>query len=83
MSADKADKQEHSGGAAEGAGDAPCAAGQACCTSGCADLATDFNNCGLCQAMCTNQADNCAAGICACGSGMACDKARVCTGGSC
>jgi len=69
--------------AAEGVGDAPCAAGQACCNSGCADLATDFDNCGLCQAQCTAQADSCAAGLCRCGSGPACDKAVMCSGGSC
>jgi hypothetical protein len=69
--------------AAEGAGDAPCPAGQDCCASGCADLTSDFNNCGLCQAQCTNQADSCTAGLCACGAGPACDKAVMCTGGSC
>ena len=67
----------------EGAGDAPCAAGQACCSSGCADLQTDFDNCGLCEAMCTNQSDRCTAGLCQCGSGPACDKAVMCTAGAC
>jgi len=67
----------------EGAGDAPCAAGRACCSSGCADLQTDFNNCGLCQSQCTAQADHCSAGLCGCGSGPPCDKAVMCSGGSC
>ncbi len=67
----------------EGAGDAPCAAGMACCASGCADLQTDFNNCGLCNAGCTNQADNCTAGLCHCGSGPACNKAVMCVSGGC
>jgi hypothetical protein len=67
----------------EGAGDAPCAVGQACCSSGCADLQSDFANCGLCNAGCTNQADHCSAGLCMCGSGPACDKAVMCSGGSC
>lgn len=69
--------------AAEGAGDAPCPAGQDCCAGGCADLDTDFDNCGLCNAGCTNQADSCTGGMCMCGSGPACDKAVMCVGGSC
>jgi hypothetical protein len=61
----------------------PCAEGLTCCASGCVDVTTDFNNCGYCNAMCTGQADNCAAGTCMCGSGPPCDKAVSCSGGSC
>lgn len=60
-----------------------CAEGQACCTTGCADLQTDFNNCGFCGAGCTNQADSCVAGECACGSGPVCDFINMCVSGSC
>lgn len=60
-----------------------CPSGQACCTDGCVDLNTDIANCGICGAMCTNQADRCTLGVCSCGDGPACDKARMCTAGSC
>jgi len=65
-----------------------CPAGETCCTAGCVNTDTDIENCGLCGARCTEQADNCQAdgtgmGVCRCGSGPVCDFINVCTGGSC
>lgn len=60
-----------------------CAAGQTCCAMGCTDTRTDFDNCGSCFAQCTNQADRCTAGECACGTGPVCDFINECSGGSC
>lgn len=70
------------------AGVAVCPVGQTCCSSGCVDTTTDIDNCGFCGAVCTNQSDNCApgptgAGECRCGGGPPCDKARMCSAGSC
>lgn len=61
----------------------PCAAGLRCCRSGCADVRTDIENCGFCNAPCTNQADTCAAGACACGANPPCDLNAECTAGVC
>ncbi|MBK8173112.1 MAG: hypothetical protein IPK60_22645 [Sandaracinaceae bacterium] len=60
-----------------------CDEGQTCCTSGCTDVATDFSNCGFCGARCTESADSCVSGDCACGAGPVCDLNIVCTGGGC
>lgn len=64
-------------------GTGACEEGQACCTSGCTDLQTDFDNCGFCGAQCTDQADRCTAGNCACGDGAVCDFVNMCVAGSC
>jgi hypothetical protein len=60
-----------------------CAPGETCCVSGCVNTATDVDNCGFCGAACTDQADRCTARVCSCGAGPACDKAQMCSGGSC
>lgn len=60
-----------------------CAAGETCCGMGCTNVQTDFDNCGSCFAQCTNQADRCTAGNCACGSGPVCDFIYMCSGGAC
>jgi len=67
----------------EGAGDAPCGAGLTCCSSGCVDLSSDLDHCGLCEAACTAQADTCTAGECRCGTGPACDCDIMCVAGAC
>jgi len=64
----------------EGDGSAPCPEGQTCCGGGCTDTNTDIMNCGFCNSACTNQADNCSAGECRCGSGPPCDLDTMCTG---
>ncbi len=64
-------------------GEGPCASGQTCCANGCTDTETDFDNCGRCNSMCTNQADRCTAGDCACGSTPPCSFDRMCSAGSC
>jgi hypothetical protein len=70
-------------GCAGNPGGAPCATGQTCCGSGCVDTNTDFNNCGTCNSMCTNQADTCAGGSCHCGTGLVCQFTYMCHGGAC
>jgi hypothetical protein len=64
-------------------GAGPCPVGESCCGNGCTNTDTDFMNCGFCSAACTDQADNCSAGNCRCGSGPVCDFINVCSGGSC
>lgn len=69
-------------------GEGVCPVGETCCTSGCVNTATDVDNCGFCGAACTDQADSCApgaggAGECRCGDGPPCDKAQMCSAGSC
>ena len=69
-------------------GDGPCPSGETCCLAGCVNTDTDFANCGLCGAMCTNQADHCelgpsGLGECRCGAGMVCDFIYVCMAGAC
>ena len=44
---------------------------------------TDIANCGACLAQCTNQADRCTAGSCACGTGPVCEFINECSGGTC
>lgn len=61
----------------------PCPAGRTCCASGCTDTATDFDNCGSCNAQCTEQADRCVGGMCRCGDGPVCDYVAMCTAGRC
>lgn len=61
----------------------PCAAGMHCCTSGCSDITSDVNNCGFCEAPCTQEADRCTARVCSCGSGPPCDLNGMCTSGAC
>jgi hypothetical protein len=65
------------------AGVGVCPVGETCCVSGCVNTATDINNCGLCGAACTAQSDSCSASMCSCGGGPPCDKARMCSAGSC
>lgn len=69
-------------------GIAVCAAGETCCVSGCVNTDTDVDNCGLCGAACTDQADRCVLGPsglgeCRCGTGPVCDFINMCVGGSC
>jgi hypothetical protein len=61
----------------------PCPSGQTCCAAGCVDTNTDFDHCGACNSMCTAQADRCAAGDCACGTGPVCNFITMCVGGRC
>ena len=64
-------------------GSGACPVGESCCSSGCTNTNTDFLNCGFCSSGCTDQADNCSAGTCRCGSGPVCDFINMCIGGSC
>ena len=61
----------------------PCPEGSTCCSTGCVDIQTDFDNCGLCGTRCTPSADRCTAGECRCGDGPVCDLTFECTGGAC
>lgn len=61
----------------------PCPVGRTCCAAGCVDVQTDYANCGYCGAQCTAQSDSCVAGACRCGMNLPCDKAVMCTAGSC
>jgi hypothetical protein len=58
------------------AGGARCATGQACCPgAGCIDVSADAANCGACGTVCGENAPNCQAGVCVCGTGAG---ARAC-----
>lgn len=64
-----------SGGVCGCAGAGPCPTGQGCCGGACVDVTSDAMNCGACGTVCGDNAPNCQAGVCVCGTGA---TARAC-----